>query len=181
MPFLLACPSDQGGQGSATDPMARTSGGQDTADTAVDSTSAGTTAAGTVDGSATSTGSSGGTSTTDPPPETSSEGTSDSSGSSSDDGVEQPGVGEPYGACDRQGMCLDDNTCYAYMTFDMCLPPCGPGPGFECPAEPGGTAFAECIEVVGVRCMLNCADGLECPEGTSCQEVFTDIFRCLWP
>lgn len=79
------------------------------------------------------------------------------------------------------GGCLDDNQCYQYQAFDMCLAPCGPGPEFACPPAPGGTAFPECIEVVGVLCMLNCAGGLECPEGTQCEEVFTDIFRCVWP
>lgn len=163
-----------------------TSGGQDSAGSEADpSTSGVATSAGTLDGSGTSTGPSTtsateATSTSETTGSSSSSGPGEESDSTGGEPV-QPGEGEPYGPCDRQGMCLEDNSCYPYQTFDMCLPPCGPGPAFACPAAPGGTAFAECIEVVGVRCMLNCAGGLECPAGTTCEQVFDGIFRCLWP
>jgi hypothetical protein len=164
-----------------------TSGGQDSAGSETDPSASGVaTSAGTLDGSGTSTGPSTtsateATSTSDATGGSSSSGPGEESDSSSGGEPVQPGEGEPYGPCDRQGTCLDDNLCYEHQTFDMCLAPCGPGPVFACPEEPGGTAYGECIGAIGVYCMLNCMDGLVCPEGTTCEEVFAGIFRCLWP
>ncbi|MCX4240935.1 hypothetical protein [Paraliomyxa miuraensis] len=175
---LLACQPVQSGIGTP-----ESSEGSGTSEPESTSASEGPTSQGTADGTGTgssggSAGSSGGSGTES----AGSSGTRGESGSeSSGGGMPNPGVGEPYGPCDDMGQCLDDNECYQYQRFDMCLAPCGPGPVFECPDSPGGTAYPECIGAVGVLCMLNCQDGGTCPEGTTCEEVFTDIFRCLWP
>jgi hypothetical protein len=74
-----------------------------------------------------------------------------------------------------------DVACYENAGLTMCLPPCD-GTNPSCPEPPpDNEALVECVEVLGVHCMLNCADGAACPQGTTCEEIFAGIFRCLWP
>jgi hypothetical protein len=70
--------------------------------------------------------------------------------------------------------------CYENGGFDMCLPPCD-GTSPSCPPPPPDNgSLVECVEVLGVHCMLNCAGGAVCPAGTECRDL-GGIFRCLWP
>jgi hypothetical protein len=181
----IGCQVEQGGLGSTTGATEGSSGGATTAADGTAGTSRGTDA-GSGDAtsgastSASSTGAAEGTlgSTTESPPQPESTGGSETEGSS-------PGQGEPYGPCGPAGSCMgDDVVCYESDRMrNMCLPPCD-GTNPSCPpAPPDNEALVECVQVMGVHCMLNCAAGGQgsCPEGTVCEEVFGGIFRCLWP
>jgi hypothetical protein len=180
------CPADEGGNGNpiggassssssgggttAADPTAGTAGGTGTSSgdpTAGTSTGGSDTADGTT------------AATTDPPPESTSDSEGETEGPS-------PGEGEPYGPCTREGTCTDaDGFCFidGGTGRTMCLPPCD-GDNGSCPmAPPDNGTLVECIEIpapASPHCMLNCAGGTQCPEGTDCIDL-GGYFRCLWP
>ncbi len=177
------CQADQSGVGPAT-------GGSSSGGGATEAGTAASTGPGTDAGSgdatagsstgASSTGVAEGTtgSSTAAPPES-------SSGSEGEDDGPSPPAGQPYGPCGPDGTCMGaDVACYASDRLrTMCLPPCD-GTNPSCPdAPPGNQALVECVQVMGVHCMLNCQAGGQdsCPEGTVCEQLAADVFRCLWP
>lgn len=182
---LVGCNVEQGGLGTESSSAgSSTGGGGSTEAGSTASTSRGTdagsgdTTAGSTTG-ATGTGSTAGTTGTG-------SGTSmpESSGGSESDTGASPGQGEAYGPCAPGGECMgNDVVCFEDGDLDMCLPPCD-GTNPSCPPPPADNeSLVECIQVMGVHCMLNCAEGGDrsCPSGTECVNIGGGIFRCLWP
>lgn len=182
--LAVGCKAEQGGLGTASSAGESSSGaGTTEADGAASSGSS--TNAGSGDatvGSSTSgsgTGPADGTSTTgdDPPPP-------ESSGSSAGETGTPVGEGEDYGPCAAGSSCSGPGSyCFEAGGQDMCLPACEGG-NPSCPdAPPDNGSLVECIEIpdgTNPHCMLNCAGGTACPEGTTCIDL-GGIFRCLWP
>ena len=180
------CKAEQGGLGPASGPgESSSSGGAGTTEADGTASTGGGTNAGSSDATVgSSTGSSGtgpadGTSTTgdDPPPP---EGSSSSAGETGT----PVGEGENYGPCAAGSTCNEPGA-FCFETgggLDMCLPSCDGG-NPSCPeAPPDNGSLVECIEVpdgANPHCMLNCAGGAMCPEGTSCVDL-GGFFRCLW-
>jgi hypothetical protein len=180
----VGCQIDEGGVGTTTTELPSTSGGSTVTSEGDDTVSTGHA---TDSGSGEATASSGTAgSDTDPGSGTAGSSTGPVEGSSTSVGEtgDLPNAGEPYGPCDREDECTGDGViCWQEFGFEMCLPPCPTGMNPSCPeAPPDNDALVECIEVRGTHCMLNCAAGGKdtCPAGTTCEEIFTDVFRCLW-
>jgi hypothetical protein len=179
------CNVEQGGIGTNSGTAESSGGGGSTAAEMTSSTSRGTDADSSGSTAGSSTGASGtgsvdgttGTSTGTSMPGSSSSGSEGETGSS----VEP---GQAYGPCAPGGECMgDDVVCYEDGGLSMCLPPCD-GTNPSCPPPPAdNTSLVECVQVMGIHCMLNCAEGGDrsCPSGTDCVNIGGGIFRCLWP
>lgn len=180
------CNVEQGGLGTASAGSAESSssGAGSTAAEPTSSTSLGTDAESgdTTAGSSTGapgTGSTEGTTGT-------STGTAMPESSSSGEGETGTSVepGQPYGPCAPGGECMGGNVvCFEDGGLTMCLPPCD-GTSPSCPPPPAdNTSLVECVEVLGVHCMLNCDAGGDrsCPGESECINIGGGIFRCLWP
>lgn len=184
--LLGGCKAEQGGLGTASGAGESSSGAGTTEADGAASTGSGTNVGSgdaTVGSSSggSGTGPADGTSTTgdDPPPP-------EGSGSSSAGETGTPvGEGEDYGPCAAGSSCSGPGSyCFAAAGGqDMCLPACEGG-NPSCPdAPPDNGSLVECIEIpdgTNPHCMLNCAGGTACPEGTTCIDL-GGIFRCLWP
>lgn len=183
---LVGCRLDENGMGSGSGPLTP---GTDAGTTEEPGTTASPPATDATGEGGSATGDPGTTSgastgalddlTTDPPPEGS------SSGSGDPDSGDPPPAGQPYGPCDA-GSCMGaDVVCYE-NAGSICMPSCE-GESTTCPAAPfDHQSLIECIEVPSPaepHCMLNCAAGgtASCPAGSTCIEIVTDVFRCLWP
>lgn len=183
--LVLGCQPDPGGAGTSPDSNGEGSGSSTTSTTPGTATGSGS-GSGAMTGSGDTTmgpGTSG--SDTGPADGSSSSSTSpapESSGGTEESG-EPPLEGEPYGPCGPDSSCNGvDVACYSNVGFDMCLPPCD-GTNPSCPPPPpDNESLVECVEVLGVHCMLNCAAGgdASCPTGTTCVDL-GGVFRCLWP
>jgi hypothetical protein len=114
-----------------------------------------------------------GSSTGPVPPETS---------SSSDGGGEEP----LYPPCmlDEDPVCPRPyEECYDFLAPDYtaCTSPCEQDD--DCPQPATGEASAVCAGQSEDQCVLDCSDGVTCPDGMECQEVGGGgmFERCLWP
>lgn len=178
------CNVEQGGLGTVGGSAESSSGGGSTDAEATSSTSRGTDADSGDSTAGSSTGASG-TGSTEGTAGTST-GTSMPDSSSSGEGETGSSVepGQAYGPCAPGGECMGaDVVCFEDGDLSMCLPPCD-GTNPSCPPPPADNeSLVECIQVQGVHCMLNCAEGGDpsCPSGTECVNIGGGIFRCLWP
>jgi hypothetical protein len=179
------CNVEQGGLGTNSGMAESSGGGGSTEAELTSSTSAGTDAG---SGGDTTAGSSTGASGTGPMDGTTgtSTGTAMPESSSSGEGETGSSVepGQAYGPCAPGGECMGgDVVCFEDGGLNMCLPPCD-GANPSCPPPPAdNTSLVECVQVMGIHCMLNCAEGGDrsCPSGTDCVNIGGGIFRCLWP
>jgi len=166
------------GADATTDPDMETGGTSASTTSASTSTSTSTTNASTTNASTTS------ASMTGPSTDATS---ADVSSSSSGEGEDPGGPGDPttaYNSCDD---CMDPpNSCAATLVGSMCVMSCTmPETQAECPNPKNGTSVPMCLPAQGYGdiCVLMCemmGEPSNCPTGMECTRVGTaDI--CLWP